>query len=152
MAIQYPTINGKWFAFQSVEMDVNGTILRGYKDISFETSGEFGNVYGTHPQRLGQTRGQIECTASLTMYLPEWNQLLAALGNGYMETVFPISIVFSETEGPVDVHRVKLVGCRIKSVSHSVSQGADAAEVAIELDVFEIIEEGYTPFVEMLSA
>lgn len=150
MTINYPTINGHYFSFASIEIDVEGTKLRGFKEINWEQSVEAGAVYGTHPQQLGDTRGKLECSGSLSMFYPEWMTLRKQLGDGYMRKRFTVTVIMSETGGPESSERVALNGVRITKVNPSLSEGTDPVEVSLDLHIMWIEEGDEKPFEDML--
>lgn len=150
MAIQYPTINGHYFGFSSIEIDINGLKLRGYQSINWEQNSEFTDIYGTHHQMLGDTPGKYSASGSLEMLYPEWQELRGALGDGYMQNRFTISVVMSESGGASEAEHVVLNGVRIKKVNPSISEGTDPVKVSLDLDIMWVQEGDQLPYNTML--
>lgn len=147
--MEYPLINGHRYSYASIEADINGKKFYGHKEISYNQELEPGEVRGAHSQLLGRTKGDLKAEASLTTYLEEWQELLEALGDGYMETPFDIIVSYAEEGRPTVTD--KLRGCRIKRVEESHSQGTDALTVKLDLHVLWIEFDGRKPLNRMLS-
>lgn len=147
--MDYPLINGVRHSYASIELDVNGKKFYGHREISYSQDLEPGEVRGAHAQLLGRTRGDLKAEGSLTTYLGEWKKLLSALGNGYMEKSFDITVSYAEDGQPTVTD--KLRGCRIKKVEESHSQGTDGLTVKIDLHIMWIEYDGKKPLNKMLS-
>lgn len=98
---------------------------------------------------LGRTKGDLKAEGSLTTYLEEWKELLDALGDGYMEKSFDITVSYAEDGRPTVTD--KLRGCRIKKVEESHSQGTDGLTMKIDLHILWIEFGGKKPLKKMLS-
>jgi len=133
-----PLINGVRYSFASIELNVNGTIYRGVKEISYSQKLEPSPVRGTPAQPIGFTLGEYSCEASMTMYMQEWRELLEALGDGF--GMIPFTIVVQYWNVGQDVKTDTLVGCRIKGVENSHSQGTDALTNKIDLQPSYMLE------------
>ena len=150
MAIpSYPSVNGIRYDWSSVEIDLGGKKYFGIKDISYKHSLEPGEVYGTHAQILGRTRGQYKSEASITLFKEEYSDLLEALGDGYMERSFDIIINYADANQSIVTDKV--IGCRIKSADESHAQGTEALVVKLDLHVMMILEHGKKPINNMLG-
>lgn len=147
--MEYPLINGHRYSYASIELDVSGRKFYGHKEISYNQDLEPGEVRGAHSQLLGRTKGDLKAEASLTTYLEEWQELLEALGDGYMESSFDIVVSYAEEGRPTTTD--KLRGCRIKRVEESHSQGVDALAVKLDLHVLWVEFNGKKPLNKMLS-
>lgn len=147
--MDYPLINGHRYSYASIEADVNGKKFYGHREISYSQDLEPGEVRGAHSQLLGRTKGELKAEASLTTYMEEWKELLDALGDGYMEKSFDITVSYAEDGRPTVTD--KLRGCRIKRVEESHSQGTDALAVKIDLHVLWIEFGNKKPLKKMLS-
>lgn len=147
--MDYPLINGHRYSYASIEADVNGKKFYGHKEISYSQDLEPGEVRGAHSQVLGRTKGDLKAEGSLTTYLEEWKELLDALGDGYMEKSFDITVSYAEDGRPTVTD--KLRGCRIKKVEESHSQGTDGLTMKIDLHILWIEFGGKKPLKKMLS-
>lgn len=145
MGIPYPLINGVRYSYSSIKLTVNGKQIVGHKEVSYKQSKEPGHVRGAHPEKLGRTQGDLENEASLSLYEEEWNELLDALGDGYMDKVFDITVVYATNEDVTRIATDKILGCQIKDIDKSRSQGNEGLEVKLELDVMEIHLNGKKP-------
>ena len=139
----YPDINGLRYDYSSAEINVAGRVITGVKEVRYSHKLEPGKVRGTSAQINGRTRGQYEAEASITLYKQEAQELIAALGAGYMEVAFEVVVHYADAGQPVTTDRI--VGCRIKSQENSHQEGSDALSVKFDLDVIAVIENGVEP-------
>jgi hypothetical protein len=148
LPVQYPLINGYAYSFASVELSFGGIKFRGFKEIKYSHKVDIGKIRGNHPQVLARTRGDYDAEGSVVLWQHEWDYLRNQIGSGYLEAVFPISVVYSEvgTGTTSDL----LHGCRFLSVEKGASQGADGNEVSVGIDIMKLIEGGKAPLVGML--
>jgi len=140
MASTYPQINGHAYDYSSIEIDINGTIYVGVKEISWNQTMEKGKVRGTNPQVLARTRGEYEAEGSITMYPQEYTDVITALGDGYMEQQFNVVVSYSEVGQ--NTQTIRLLGCEIKSEESGGSQGTDPLEDAIDIDIIQVERNG----------
>ena len=144
-------INGHKFDYSSIEIHVGGTPFVAVQEISYSHTLEPGYLRGTAPGKLGRTRGEYNAEGSLTLYMPDYKQLckqLAAMNPqaGYMEAVFTITVSYQEIATSSQLITDVLEGCRFTSAEHSHSQGNDALQVSVDIDIMRIIENGLQPF------
>jgi len=144
----YPKINGQIYSFASTEIKIGAAIYTGLTDISYNQTLEPGIFRGTRPEKLARTIGEHNVEGSFTMVKVEYQELIAALGDGYMQTPFDITVTYAETNSPIvtDV----LTACRITSEEDSHSQGTDALAVACDLDIIKMTRNGLLPIVGQL--
>lgn len=143
MTISYPTINGNRFSFASIELDVRGRIFKGFSDITYSQDLEPGEVRGTGPQLLGRTRGDLKAEGSLGIYIEEDAELIAAIGHGFLEAVFPIVCTFAE-EGMTPITDT-IVGARFKNGARSFQKGTDGLTIKRDFTALYILENGKAP-------
>lgn len=148
ISIDYPLINGTRFEYASIEIKAAGKRYVGVKSIDYSQDLEPGQVYGTHAQKIGRTRGELKPDGSMEMYKEEATNLIVGLGPGYMEVVFDIVVNYSEG---LNIVTDTIKGCRIKKVSDSHSQGTDAITTKLDLDVMSILFNGIKPMKDMLN-
>lgn len=143
MAISYPLINGTRHEWSSIELKLNGKIYVGVSSINYSAKLEPTKVYGVSPEPIGRTRGVYSAEGSIEMYLAEYNALLtdlSALG-GLMEVSFDAVVAYSEAD--FDVITDEVIGCRIKNIDASQSQGADPLKRKLDLDIMKIKFGGF---------
>jgi hypothetical protein len=147
MAIEYPLVNGERHEFAAIEVEIDTPDgpkrFKGFKAVNYSMALEPGQIRGTSARKLGRTRGEATEEGSLEMYLAEWNELRDSLGDGYMRKVFDVSVTYGADGVLASTDR--LVGCRIKKVDKSHSQGADGLVAKLDLDVMKILENGLDP-------
>lgn len=137
--MDYPLVNGSRHEWTSIEVKVKGSIVIGIKELSYNDKLEPTKVYGVHAQPLGRTRGVYSAEASISLLLDEANTLIQALGDGFKEAVFDITCAYSEGGATITD---EIIGCRIKGLDASLSQGADPAVRKFDLDVMYIVWNG----------
>lgn len=142
-SLAYPLINGNRYDFSSLEVDVAGLRIRGITALNYTDELEPGEVYGTSAQIIGRTRGQRRTSGSVTMHRAEADQLIAALGNGFMERSFNIAASYADTGQPLT--RDELVGCRITRVQKDNAQGSDPTAVTFDLHILDMRHNGVSP-------
>jgi hypothetical protein len=143
MAIKYPLINGVRHDYSSVEISIKGARVLGVKDVNYSSKLDPGKVTGTHAAVLGRTRGQLTEEGSLTLYEAEWSELLALLGNAFMEKSFNITVNYREDGQPMITDR--LIGCRLTSVEHSPASGSEPITVKLSVHIMRIQRNGFDP-------
>jgi hypothetical protein len=141
--MDYPLINGLRLDYSCVEVNANGKTFTGVTEVNYTQKLEPGKVRGTSAQVNGRTRGQYDPDASITMLKEDAQELIAALGAGYMERPFDIVVHYSAAAGATLTDRI--VGCRIKESGNAHKEGGDALSVKFALDVIAIIENGVAP-------
>lgn len=144
----YPLINGTYPDFASIEIKVRGTHIIGISEISYSDNLEPGVVRGTHAQALGSTTGEYTAEASMTMYRPEFDELITRLGNGYKQVPFDIVVNYRPPGGKMITD--KIIGARITNVEISASQGSDPVSVSVTLAPNHLILNGVEPLKQML--
>lgn len=139
-------INGNRYDFSSVEVNLNGVPYVAIQDISYNHSKEVGYLRGTTPHKLGRTRGEYNAEGNFTIYKADYQQFLQlllplALGGGYMEAPFIITVMYQElrSEGLITD---TLEGCLITNDEDSHSQGSDALMVSVDIDIMTISRGG----------
>jgi hypothetical protein len=151
----YPLVNGNRWSFASITFYANGIPIPGVTEINYGQELAPGELYGTNPQKLGETVGQLKPTASFTIYELEYYNLINALcalaasqgtgapNSGYMQAHFDILVQKQENFGPIaqDVLR----GCKFKKAERGYKSGPDGLMTKIELSLFYIQENGNIP-------
>lgn len=150
MAGKKPLINGREYDFSSIEATIKGQKFENFlSSISYGQSLDGALVMGNHSQPRGKTRGSLETEASMDVFKADWYDILAALGNGYMEVDFDITVTYGDNGQRVKNDR--LVGCNISGHNDDHSQGSDALVVSCDLLLNHIVIDGKTPLKRMLG-
>lgn len=145
-----PVINGHRYSWSSIEIDLGdlGGIQTGVSAISYQQSLEPSKLRGAgSPQPSGRTRGEYDAEGSVSLYKEDADNLIALLGNGFMEKVFDITVSYADTGNPVRTD--KLFGCRIQTDEQDFSPGGDALEVTFSLNVMKLQRNGFDPLLNM---
>ena len=130
------------------EIDIDGTIYLGVKEMTFTQSREPGIIRGSgSAQKLARTRGEYDCEGSVVMWHTQAHELIAALaakgaaeGLGWMEVSF--NITFNVTSQGITSHTNKLFGCNLISDEGGGSQGTDPLERSFDLDIMYVEVDG----------
>lgn len=136
---KYPLVNGVRYSFASIEFNIAGKIILGMKEIAYTETLEQGELRGTGSQVLGRTAGDYSVESSCTMYREEFDDLLDTLGEGYLRKSFDVTVTYADEGAPTKTD--KLVGCRIKSIEQSNSQGTDGLEVQLQFHVMYLLRD-----------
>lgn len=161
--LQYPFVNGfapSWASIEFQPQIVGGNtlpVIFTIQSIDYEVSNDSKQVYGTNPNPLAVTRGQISNTGKCKMLLYEFNAFVQQLANAdptgnsaYGDLFFNITCQFSEAGGPIITDQ--LLGCRCYKITQSMAQGAEAIMVEIELRPLQILRNGLPMSSAVLSA
>lgn len=161
--LQYPLVNG--FAPSWASIEFRPQILGGaplpvvitIQSVDYEASNNSKEVWGTNPNPLMVTRGQIANTGKCKMLLYEMNQFLIALGaadptgnSAYGDVFFDVQVQFAEAGGPVITDSLR--ACRVYKLTQSMSVGADAIMVEADLRPLQILRNGQPMSSAILSA
>lgn len=139
----YPVINGFAYSWASIAIRVDGAETVAIKEISYTHKVERSKIRGAGMRPIGRTRGEYEAEGSLTLYREGWDTLRRKFGAGYMERRFSIVVSYAEEGQPVVTD--ELLDCVIASVENNPSQGTDALEVSLDLDIMALREGGLSP-------
>lgn len=126
------------FDFQSLELDLDGTIVEGLKGISFEHGFEREKIYGSTREALDETIGVYSVEdPELTMLESTHTMIITKLGSGYMTKQFDLSVTYNFPDRPTKT--VELQKCRIKSEAHDYQQGPEGLEVSVTLSAMKVL-------------
>jgi hypothetical protein len=137
---QYPLVNGKRYDFSSITLQLPNGKMLGFKEVTYSVKLEPGEVRGAHPQILGRTRGNYTAEGSLTVFRQEADEIRTALGDGYMEKEFDITVTYGEDGQPTVTDILK--ACRIVNDDASRSQGQDPLEEKLDLSILSVRKNG----------
>jgi hypothetical protein len=138
MAREPQKINGVVHDFSSVEISINGDIYHGVTEINYSTKLSPQKVYGSHSEALGRTRGKREDSCDLTIYEYVWKEMLDKLGDGFMEKIFDIVVIYAE-EKDAPLVEDKIKHCRISEIAQSPKEGDEPVKVKLTIDVMRIV-------------
>jgi hypothetical protein len=147
--VQYPLVNGVYHAFASVEIKWDGTIYVGVKSVNYKQNLVPTKVRGAHAEPIGRTRGDLDADGDIELYLQQANQLLTAMGPGYMEKVIGVTVSYSENG--LDTITDEIVSARIQEIDDSHSQGVDALTKKFTLNIMKVLYNGVEPLLNPLS-
>lgn len=134
-------INGNEFTWSSFEARFLGEKLTGAKALSYSDEIEGRDpVYGASKIPRGRNGGRYKVgDCSLELYLSDFKNLLAILGDGWGEVEGEIVVQFQEGS---DIHEHVLERVRLGGAEHSNEEGTDAMSVKIPLHVLRIRRDG----------
>ena len=153
-SIAYPLINGNRYDWSSIELKLAGQIYVGVKSLNFDEELTPGEVYGTHAQIIGRTRGELKVTGSFELYVADADIFIAGLAalGGYLETRFNVGAQYLETPVSTAPTTRDLLDCRVTKISEGHSQGSDALTTKFDIHVMRMLRNGAAPLSKMLGA
>ena len=144
MANRYPNVQGFQPSFVEVECTLSSLKIQGLKEVKWTQSLEASDAYGAGPHKLGRTVGQFKPEGSMTVYTPQWRDIVAELAtrapNGWALAAFDLTINFRAYDD-APLRTVVLEGCRITKVEESYS-GTDPAAMSLTLNLMNIKADG----------
>lgn len=138
-----PTINGYIPDYGAIEVVVNGKRYEA-REVNYSATVERTAVHGSSGRKLGYTRGTLDFEGDVTLYMEDAIAVLDALGDGFAECPFDITVSYTLSNGRVVTDR--LVGCRIKSVEDGHSQGNEPITRKFTLDIMDVKYGEKSPF------
>ncbi len=137
----FPQVNGYKHSWAGIKIKKGPEDIFGFRKIAYKQSRERSKVFGHGIQALGRTRGKHDCEGSMTLLLEQWEDFKAALGDGYMDKSFDL-VVQREEIGNDRIFSDQLIGVMIDEVPYDDSEGSDASEVELTLNILRIVEDG----------
>lgn len=141
--LQYPLVNGSYWDYSSVKIKVGGKVYTAVKSVNFDDTVERGMLEGTSQLPLGKTPGKYKATASIEIGLEEHFNIIADLGDGYMNKFFDVEVQYSGTG--LATHTVEIVGCNMDKLANAHTNSPDALTVSIDLSPMYLIRDGKKP-------
>ena len=147
-----PLVNGHMYQFSSIVLTVGGVPFDLIEAINYESTNEATQFYGTHKTPIGQTKGNVSHTASMTIPAVGRDALLALITRGgtrgWADSPFVLTVSYAEEGQPVTTD--VLDGCRLTKIGKSHSQGNEPLKVELELSVPTILYGNglFRPFVD----
>lgn len=151
--INYPLLNGVRHSFASVEFKFNGLIFIGIGSMNYSRTRSRTLVRGNHPDPLGKTIGENEYAADVELYVAEWNQFQASLGNagkGYGDAFFTATAVYSANG--FDMITDTILGCTMDVTEAALAKGTDGLSRKIQLNPLKILFNGLDDLAVPLAA
>lgn len=142
------SINGKGHDYNSVKITVDDEEYLGITAIDYKPERTPGTAYGTHPQPLVYTDGQINNTASITMIKDTASKIRqklvarAGAGQSWMSVRFDVSVSYETSD--VDLTTDYIVQARVVSPENSHSNGTDALTEVWTLNPLDIKLDGFS--------
>lgn len=144
MAIQqFPRVNGKFCSYADIKIFAAGRQYVGVAEISYKSTREPGKVKGTSKRVLGRTTGDFEFEGSMTMYDEDAREFQNALGPGFMEQDFSVSVSYEHNPGNLNTDQ--LMGVCITEVDRSNQEGPDPCKTKYSLHILNILYNGRSP-------
>lgn len=141
MSLIKPLINGHMYQFSSIVLTVRGVPFPFITAVNYESTNESSMFYGTSKTPIGQTKGNVSHTGSLTIPATQRDALLALVtgagARGWADTPFTVTVSYAEEGEPVSTDILE--GCRISKVGHAYQQGNEPLSIDLELTVPTIL-------------
>lgn len=143
---QLTQVNGNYYSFQSIKIEVDGQLFERCVGVSYEHSLDPEELRGVGPKPIDVSTGVYKASGELSMYLGDWRDFRSMLADmpgletaGYMQKVFNVTVSYADDgeEIMTDVLRT----CRVRSVGRAYRSGNQPLTVDVKLYVMEILEE-----------
>lgn len=146
--ISYPSTGGNRHSSASAELTIfNGAVqipasgpFAGWSKIGYTWSLEPELVKGHHPDPIGQTVGAAKYELTWTVFLAEYNMLLALLGPGF--ATFNLTFVISYSENGFDTIVDTITGVRLTSGARELDNTAKPLEGEFKCSPLKIYPNG----------
>lgn len=105
-------INGVSYAWSDIQLSINGSLpIIGITDINYGFTRKVTNNYGAGSQPVSRSFGNVEYTASITIYKEEYEVLKSIAVGGDITTIpkFTISVSYMNQDLPIVTE--KLLNC-----------------------------------------
>lgn len=143
MSAESRLINGYIYDHGDLTVKWGGKQYDDVKELKYSAKREIGKFRGTSPLARGRTRGTIDFEGSMVVLRSTLDQMIAERGEGWMEFEFDVVATYGNDGQPLVTD--ELIGCTIIGVENSSSEGADANEVTLNLDIKAINYAGQAP-------
>lgn len=151
--MELPLVDGNYVSYAEIEIRLAIPFgqpfeTRDVTAIDWEDSFDPGEVRGAGPKKLGDTKGQYSCSATMTMLKDKciaFQQALMQsnpLATGVSDIPFDIIVNWVPLSVEGQIHTVEIIGCTIKARKTSNASGNEATATVIDLNPKEIIEDG----------
>lgn len=137
------TINGKQFDYYSIQVIIDAIPHGGVKSVDYSHSLDPGEGRGTRSQIVLRSRGKYSADGSIEVYKAEYQQIITALGPGYMERAFDVVVAYAELGMPIITDVLK--SCRIKKDADSNNDDGGLSSVKADLHVMYVLRNGLIP-------
>jgi len=131
----------------STEVSINNKTVQNYTEINYSAEVNPGQLYGNSSTMVGETKGQLSITGSITIYREEDEilKVVAGLGpGGFLENRFLLKAKYHE---PVTDTRIdRLIGCRFTGIEQGSSEGSDPVLLRLNMSILNMTINGLPPF------
>jgi hypothetical protein len=144
MPPRYPDVNGIRTSYASIELGVDGQIIKGVTSINYRETHEIGKGRGTASRPQWRTRGELDFEGDIEILQADWlHYLLPKItrGNvfGFGELAWTVKVVYAEISSPTDIVTDRLDGVRFTAPEVNATPGVDAITVKLTLSIMDII-------------
>lgn len=147
--LDFPLINGVRHSWSSVGFKAAGITWGGITEINYGAKLEAAAVYGAGPLIVGTTTGKASYSMDFTMLLQEADDMIAALGDGWMTAITSAQVDYSDegyTGSGTKTITDSINPVRIVEFSQALSNGsADAAVRKFTCIVWGMLLNGKNP-------
>jgi hypothetical protein len=124
--MQFPLIQGNYFAYSNIELVAQSLTFAGVKSINYKDNLGRVKVRGTAMQPLGLTQGRYEANGDIEMYLDAFMLLTQTIGPGWRQNPVTIIINYGPNIGmPIPLITDEIIGAYIGEVDASQSEGEE---------------------------
>lgn len=146
--LSYPAVGGNRHSSASAELKIfNGSTqipasgpYAGWSKMSYTWTLTPELVKGHHPDPIGQTLGEAKYELEITVFLAEYNLLLAGIGPGF--ATIPLTFVVSYSENGFDTLVDTINGVRLTSGGAEMDNTGKPIERTIKCSPLKILPNG----------
>lgn len=125
--MQFPLINGVYYSYSNIELQLNGLTFAGVKAINYKDNLGRVKVRGTAMQPLGLTNGRYEANGDIEMYLDAFQLLIQTMGPGWRTIPIFAIVTYGLNLGMTPpIVTDEIPGFLIGEVDASQSEGEEA--------------------------
>lgn len=141
MSQEFPSVNGVKHAYADIVIAVLGRKFRGITSINYKTKRNVGDAHGQGANRAGVAMGKVANDGSIELYREDLQNLIDAIGNGFSEVPFQITVTYRARLG-ARLMRDTLNGVRISEVDTTGQEGDDPIKGKATLNIGQVLLNG----------
>lgn len=134
-------INGVNYSWSNVKLVLFGVPVIGITKIEYKNKQKKENNYGMGDKPISRGYGNVEPDAKITLYLDEWNKIIAAATNRDPLAIEPFDVQISFSGPRVGNKLDVLQACEFLEDPFTIGQGDTKAMIDLPLIVGAIVHK-----------
>lgn len=133
-----PLINGEEYSWGNIKTCINGIVVTGIVAIAYGDKQDMQNNYGAGRYPVSRSKGRIEATAKITLYMSEVVAICRNAPGGRLQDIapFPIEVSYLPDNGIMVVDKIH--NCQFAENKRDWKEGDLNQQVELELIVSHI--------------